>query len=264
MIELTQLFPSFATPTGHLAEGLFQFFLDFLHGRLATLLLVLGQGLEILGRQDFAVPQGCDGQPHGRLDDGHVPALGFLLQGTEVFFVQFLDAFLDHAPPVAIFVGLEGGRDSGAQIVDEMGHVGPERAAATGGQAECRWLVRFGEIVDVAPILGNRLGDRRGTQESIDDFESADAFRTGGEKIVAFAPHPDGETHRLDGPRLAVDLVGGFDLSGGTEGELGRIAGGVEGFGSERFCLRGHCCASILSMSSSLKPKWWPISWIRT
>ncbi len=268
-IEISDLFALLLLPCRNLAQQRLQVLLQLLRRDPAALAVVFRQLLEILRSQHLAILDGRQRQSHRRPDQGDVLRLAALLQFVEGFFVAFLEVFLNDADAIAVFLALEGRRDGHAQFLHQARHVVVEGTTLAGRQAHRPRTVGFGEIVDVAPV-GRRLPPAyRLLQASPDQRVLAGARRPQREQVVAAVRHPDGEADGLGGAVLAEHFGGGFQVVRRFERQPGGVARAEQKLGRQRrrrgrFPVVRHASSSIRSMSSSLKPKWWPISWIST
>ncbi len=227
-IELVDLLSRGAGALGHALHGLLQSPAELFDIRADAALLLLGELLELFGLHDFALALGCKGNPGRRLHDRDVAGIGLALHGFEGLSLLTPEGVFDHLPSHAVIVALERGRKRRMNVLDELVDVRPELPSAARRKAQrirTLWIV---EIGDVAPIAGARLGGGRALQVLVREAMPARALRPEQKDVVAFARHPKGEIHGLNGALLADEFGDIGKLCGGREAEAVRRAMPVE------------------------------------
>ena len=145
-----------------------------------------------------------------------------------------LETLVDNATPGPVTVTFEGGGDGGPQLVDQPGHIGGQRRGTPRRQAQDPRAMRFIEIVDVAPVVGNRLVGCPQFEETADQAELAGTVGAHGEQIESMVLHTDSETNGGNRPVLADHIFDGVDLGGRREGKIIRIARRIQEPGRQR------------------------------
>ena len=232
----------------------------------AKFLFFLAQLPELVGRQHSLSFIGASASPTGVRISATLVAGPWA--GAEGRFLAFLQFVLDGLAAVAVFLGLEGGGQGLPQFTHQPIHVLLQPGGAPGRQAQRpRPLILF-EVVDVNPVAGRRTVGGLTPQQPHHQRPTAGAFRPQGEQVEAAMAHGHGEADRLGRPLLAHGVVGFGQFGGAVERQRQRVAGLVQAFRRQRRQrhgrFSGQASSSMRSMSSSEKPKWWPISWIST
>jgi hypothetical protein len=248
LVELAQAGRELPLPARRLQGHLLQLFLQRVHLVPETLLLLLGQLLELLGRQDLAVPQRGEAEPGGRAQQGDAPGARPLLQLLEALLLSLLELLLQRAAPRRVLLALEGGREAGAQLGDEPLHVTLQLHALAGRQAEGTRARGLLEVVDVTPVVGRRPVRGALLDDALDHRVLAGAARAQGEDVVALALDGDAQLDGGDGPLLADELDAVVEVVGRGEVDVGERAGRGERLGRER-ADDGH--VEVLSMGAA-------------
>ena len=227
-IELAQILAVRALPLRRLAHDRLHLLLELGDIGLGFLLLGLGQLVELIGIEHFAVPHRRQRESRRGPDHGDMAFPRALLDLLQGLFVAFLVLRLQRLVARTVFIGLEGGRDRFAQVGDQPLHVAAQRHSLARRQPDGARLVRFGEIVDVDPVRGQRLGGGGRLEMAPHHGVLAGAGRAQRIHVVAVAANADAEAHRLDRAVLAQAVLDPGQLVGGAEVELFGIARAVQ------------------------------------
>ena len=190
--------------------------------------LLLGEMLELLGREHAVVLRGHDGEPHRRRHDDEAALLGALLEEVQALLVALLLLGLDRLPFVAELVALERLRQHRLELGDELREVLAEGAAAARRDEERARLVRLLEVVHVADVAGHRLRGGALLEERAQERAAPHARRADHDEVVAVAPHREPEARCLERAVLPDGALERLQALGGLEGEVFQVDAGAE------------------------------------
>ena len=126
------------------------------------------------------------------------------------------------------FVALKGGRQSRAQLLDQVFHCDRQSAASARRQLQAMGSLRVGEVVDVTPIRGRLFSLRLTEQQAFNRAMSTTAAGAERIHIIALAPHAYRELHGLDCSLLTDQPRRLLEFGAHSEWQLGRIAPTVQ------------------------------------
>jgi hypothetical protein len=142
----------FAPPLRRLLDHALQVGLQRGDRILEALLLLLGQLVELLRAHHLVLAHRREAEPARRAQQRDALRLGVLADLAEGLLLVLAEGGFDLLPPAAVLVGLERGRDPGAQVLHQPLHALLEARRAAGGQAQRARLVRRVEVEHVAPV----------------------------------------------------------------------------------------------------------------
>ena len=204
-VEVAQPAPHLPLPVRDLAKDLLEVALEGRDLRPDPLLVRLGQVVEVIGRQDLAVPGRCQADAERGPDERDPGGVSAPFDVREARFAVRLELRFDRLLAAAILVALEGRRDRALQLETELRHRLPKYDARRRRQPQRAGALRVGEVVDVAPVVGSRLAGRARGQELPQGGRLADPRWAEGEDVEPDAGRGDRQFDRLDGPLLADD-----------------------------------------------------------
>ncbi|HVO08836.1 MAG TPA: hypothetical protein VMT83_18750 [Burkholderiaceae bacterium] len=222
-VELRALLHLAAQPRQFVRDAV-QALSQALHHRGDALALLLGQLVELLGRQRLPVLRRRKREARGRTQQRHPLLSRAVPELLQRALLALLELLLDRLDPRAVLVALERGRDRLAQFGDEALHRSMQECALAGWQAQRPRLVRVGEVVEVAPIHRLRPGRRVRLEQPAHDAMAAAAGLAEHEEIEAPAGDVQPQRHRIDRARLAEDVRRLGQRGGRGEVELRRVA----------------------------------------
>jgi hypothetical protein len=131
--------------------------------------LVGGLGLVVelvdLGEGDgLAVAQGGEGEAVGRAEEGDARGLGGVLHGLDELLLRGVEGLLQGPAAGAVLLAAKHRGDGRGELVDELVEVLAEGVALAGREAQDARAVPLVEVLDVAPVVGRRLGARAALQ----------------------------------------------------------------------------------------------------
>ncbi|WP_343035015.1 hypothetical protein [Aromatoleum diolicum] len=115
-----------------------------------------------------------------------------------------------------------------------MLHVVTQLCAAAGGQLQCVGTVRFGEIVDVAPVARRWSGRRMRLEQVVRRTVAVTAWFAEDEEVVAGGIDLDCQPDRVHRACLAEDFIRLGKRLGGLEIEKFRVAASAQQMRFER------------------------------
>jgi hypothetical protein len=234
-LQLAYLLPHFTRPFRGRAHHLLQALGQAGDVVMELALLFLGKFLELLGAQGFALAHGNEGDAGGCLDDADISFARLLFHLLEGFFLGFLE-FLGDAFPLGLEVfALEGRRDGGLGVGDDLLDVLAQLAAATRRQCQGPRLPRILEVVHVAPVRRHRQLSRLLFQVPQRKQMTAGTGRSQHEHVVAVDIDFGGELNGFKRPLLTGNLAEFLEFRGGREAQSCRIARAEQCVGRERF-----------------------------
>src|SRR5260370_15056780 len=216
-----------ALPLRHLPHDRFELVLNALD--LALDLLTLGRRklFEHLWLQHFAAAFWCQGKTRRRAQQRYLLSLGELLQCSKRLFAALLELLVDHFATSAIVVALESRWQGCGQLLHQLLHRHRESRASPRRQLQAMGLLRIGEIIDVAPIRGCRLGRRLASQQVFDQIMPAATARAERIDVVTLAPHAHSKLQRFDRPFLSNWPRRFLELATHSERQFGWIAAAI-------------------------------------
>ena len=233
LVELLELLGALLAPARQHLQDLAQLVLQATDGRADALLLIVGQLVEVVGRDDLAVARGDKGEAARGAQQEDLLAFGFVAQGLERGFFTLAEGVLDGLGLGAVLVAFEQPGDGAAQVVHQLGHLVAQVGAPARGEAQGLRFVRLLEVVQVAPLGRVGLGGRLACQQLLHHAALAHARGALHIDVVALMAHAGAELHGLHRAHLADQLAQVFQLGGGLEIELMGIAGVVQLRGSQ-------------------------------
>ncbi len=192
------------------------------------------EGLQLLGRQRLALP-------HRDLDDAGAGDRKLKSEFErasagigEQDLLRLLRLVHDAGLLFFVFLGLEDLGDLALHELNELFDIAPELAALARRELDRARPVGVLEIVDVAPVIRDRLVQGDPLDDGLGDGVPAGARDAGHEDIVPVIFDGEAELDRLHRPRLADDLVLERKIGCCIKRKLRRIAGMPE-FGCRYF-----------------------------
>ena len=185
------------------------------------LLLLGGQRIELLAFHRFARRvQRHNANAQRRLLHGQSLLAQALVQLLLYLFALCDEGAQQFVSPSVVLFALEGFWQLAAKLLDGFLEVAREQRSPAGGQPQSHRLVGLGEVVDVAPVRGRRLGGRPFGQEARDNVLAAGAGIAGHKNVVALRTDLEAELQGLDRPVLADDFPQRLELPRCAEGEV--------------------------------------------
>ena len=221
-------------PAGEVVEQILELVAPPGDAGLDVVALVLGQGLEGLGRQHVLAVRGRKDEALGRLQQRDAIGRTGLAELAQRALLARLVRVLQGFDAVDVGVAVERGRQRRPELADEGLHVRAQCAAAPRGQGQQPRLERLVEVVQVAQVGRHRLARRTVAQQAEGRGMLAAARIAEHEDVVAGVAHGQPEADRLDGALLAqiAGMIGkGF---GGFEAEAGGVAALAQCRGRQR------------------------------
>ena len=148
------------------------------------------------------------------------------------------------APLPLIIFALEGLRDVGEQVLQELFHVLSKLLAHTRRQGERRRPVGAPEIMDIHPIVGNGLVRDPALAVIHADRGPARPGNARHVDVESGPVDPQAEVQGAGGPVLAHDARQGLAPLCCLEGENLRVARPFQGFGRELKVFPAHRCSN--------------------
>ena len=220
---------------------------------------LLGQLAKLIRRDYLAVLHRRQPQPHGRAHKCDLALARALLELAEGRLLALLELLVDGLVAGPVLVALEDRRNGRLQLLDEALHVTLQLVGHARRQLDRVRPVAVLEVVDVTPVVGNRLPGRAVVDEATHRRVLADRIGTDGEQVVAFAADTDAELDRLDRARLADHVAQVLEIGRRLESQLIGIAALLERRGGER--RYGHFvlpCWPIRPCVPACPPRWHP------
>lgn len=239
LVQRVDLLPQFLAQAGYLLDGLLQLFLQFLGLLLDALAFFLRQLFVFLGVQDLAVTHGREGEAAGGAHQLDVVLVGLLLDLADALVLAFGHLLLQFPQPPLVFVALEGGRDAGAHLLDQILEIIAQLTSFAGRQANRVGAFRPVEVEDMAPVRRDRLAGRAAGEKAAHQVVPVAALGAEHEQVETRAAHARTEFQRAQQPVLATGEFQFFQLFGGVERELLRRAAMVGPFRVQG-CRSGH------------------------
>ena len=202
-VEGLHLLPRLRVPLGQLVQVGLQRVLDPLDILVHGLALFLVEVLKLFRGQRFDVAQGGQGEAVGGGDQGDSVAFGLLLDVRDQGLLMALNDLFHRLDLAAVLVAFEGGPDHPSQILDEILHVPLQLRAPSRGKPKGIGLVLLLEVLDIAPVVGNRGLVRLLLDAAAHERVFSRARGSEHEQVVAPGAHADTESDCLDRAFLA-------------------------------------------------------------
>ncbi len=232
-VEVAELVLRLAPPLRHVLDDGFQLLLQPGDRRLEALALGLGQGAEAVRLHHRVLFQRREGEARRRAHQGDALRARLVADRRDGVLLALVELGLDLLAAGAVLVGLEGGRDAGLQVLDELAHVLPELRRAAGGELQPRGLVRRVEVEHVAPVRRHRLACGALGEQLPHDRVPPVPLGSHGVEVEPLGADADAEADRLHRPRLREHPFRVLQVVGGGEARRGQVAAAAQLLGGE-------------------------------